>query len=194
MTGDRAMKLMAYADGELEGAEREEVEAWLASDPEAARFANDLANLGDLVQTGFAASADAKAVAAFDIADAVMAQTRETREQRAAAVVSLAEARARRPATARVVGGAVAAMALAASVFMMARPKDEEAMSRAPVAIAPAVASSSGENGGGPVNGTGLDIHVAESAEHSVSVFYLPNDTTSTTSVVLWIDETGEKK
>ena len=71
---DRMLKIMAYADGELEGAERDEVEAWIAEDGASVRFANELAGLGDLVKVGFDHSKDSKAVASFDIADAVMAQ------------------------------------------------------------------------------------------------------------------------
>ena len=97
----RMLQLMAYADGELEGAERAEVEGWLASDIDAVRFANEIAGLGDLVKMGHEGSASAKAVASFDITDAVMAAVKDEKdstggdvkeERRAAPVVSLADA------------------------------------------------------------------------------------------------------
>jgi anti-sigma factor RsiW len=200
---ERALKLMAYADGELDGAEREEVEAWLAEDPDALRMASDVAHLGGYLKTGFEGSADAKAIASFDIADIVMAEAKGSEAKSGAkyvaSVASITDARARREGgrgSYRVAGGVIAAMALAASVFMMARPHDEEPIARgrphAPVvaAVEPTASSSSGT----PDNGVGVDINVAETAEQSVSVVYLPSENSLTTSVVLWVDETGEQK
>jgi anti-sigma factor RsiW len=194
-SSDRMLKLMAYADGELTGAERDEVEGWLAQENEAVRFANELANLGDLVKTGFAASPNGKAIASFDIADAVMAKVAaEPSDKREAkshspTVVGLDAERARRQKNVKVGAAALAALALAASVFMMTRSKEEQPMARAPVQLTPAPAPAPT-----PSAGPGVDVDLVETPGHSVSVFYLPSESTLTTSVVVWVDETGEKK
>lgn len=176
LSSERMLKLMAYADGELQGSERLEVETWLASDVDAVRFANELAGLGELVKTGHGASPAAKAIAGFNIADSVMAAV--AKQEKQAPVISL-EARRRQK-----IGVAVAAaLALAASVFVMTRSKEEVPMARAPVAPAPAVAAAE----------PGVDVDVDESEGESVRVFYLANESSPTTSVVVWVDEPGGK-
>ncbi len=110
MTAERHMKLMAYADGELDGAELAEVEGWLSDDPDAARFVNDLAVLGDFVVLG-------QPVVEVNLADAIMAKVESSN------VLPLAPRRNRNLAVA---GGIAAALALAASVFLFTRTKDEE--------------------------------------------------------------------
>ena len=188
----RMLKLMAYADGELEGAERAEVERWLASDTNAVRFANEIANLGDLVRTGHEASADAKAVASFDIADTVMAAVKadaaapkrgassEAKDERK--IVPITAARGQK--NLKVGAMVAAALALAASVFLMTRSKEEAPVARAPVQ-APESAGRSAE--------PGVDVDLVESAGDSVRVFYLSSESSPTTSVVVWVDESGGK-
>jgi anti-sigma factor RsiW len=195
-TSERMLKLMAYADGELDGAELAEVEGWIASDASAVRFANDLANLGDLVNVGHAASSDGKATLELDLADAIMAKIETTSsrgaapepEARPASIVSLSAARDRRQKKLKVAGASVfAALALAASVFVMTRAKEEQPMARAPSAPVQPAANAN-------ATGPGVDVDVAETPGHSVSVVYLPSENTLTTSVVVWVDETGDKK
>jgi anti-sigma factor RsiW len=181
------LKLMAYADGELDGAERKEVEGWLLQDADSARFANELAGLGELVRIGHKKTSEAKAVASFDVADLVMAsvaaeQTKPVTISKSAAVSSLDAARARRQKNLRTGGIAVAALALAASVFLMTRNKDEQPMARAPIPAVQQPAASSG----------GVDVDVVQSPGSSVGVYYLPSESSLTTSVVVWVDE-GEK-
>jgi anti-sigma factor RsiW len=176
MSSSRQLKLMAYADGELDDAERAEVEAWLAQDVDAVRFANDIANLGSIVKDGHSASPDAKAVASFDIADAVMAKVASEPSPAKSNVVQLKAAR-----RTKVVGGIAAALALAASVVLMTRHKDEVPMAQqTPITVQ-------------PEQGSGVDV---DDPGRSVSVFYLPNETSATTStsVVVWVDESGEAK
>ena len=214
LSESRMLKLMAYADGELEGADRAEVERWLATDVDAVRFANEIAGLGDLVKTGHADSAAAKAVASFDITDTLMAAVKAEKgsqekseanddggkKERTAPVVSLDAVRVRegkgsRAAAheGRVVGksnykvGAVvaAALALAASVFLMTRTKEEAPMARAPVPAGEPSPTASAE--------PGVDVDLVESAGDSVRVFYLSNETSASTSVVVWVDESGGK-
>jgi len=191
---ERAMKLMAYADGELEGADLAEVEGWIRQDAEAVLFANDLAELGDLVKTGHRASKDAKATASFDLADAIMNKVAASAppvalEKPKPKVTSISEARARKRSSAAWVA---AGLALAASVFLVTRGKEEAPMARAtspvvqPAQPAPTVATVMKANS--PAT-PGVDV---ENPGKSVSVFYLP-DSKMTTSVVVWVDESGAK-
>ncbi len=186
---ERQLKLMAYADGELEGAERAEVERWLAEDTNAARFAIDVANLGDLMKTGHAHSATGKAIASFDIADAIMGEVVKEPKVSAegakegAQVRSLDAARSRKSRTQstglKIGAGIAAALALAASVFLVERSKVEQPMAQVPATSVQSVSSS------------GIDVDVDETPGHSVSVFYVPNESMATTSVVVWLDESG---
>ena len=192
LSSEQMLELMAYVDGELEGAERTKVEGWLASNVDAARFVDELAGLGDLVTLGHEASADAKAVASFDIVDAVMAavekegakaKTEEAAKAAPAPVISL---EARRQKNLKVGGAVAAALALAASVFVMVRNKEEEApMARAPVPAVQPSAVASAE--------PGVDVDLVETAGDSVRVFYLASESSPTTSVVVWVDESGGK-
>ncbi len=188
LSENRMLKLMAYADGELDGVERAEVEAWLATDIDAVRFANEIAGLGDLVKTGRAASKDAKAVASFDIADAVMAAVGDEKKEKAkpgSSVHSLDAARAARQKSFKVGAVVAAALALAASVFVMARNKDEAPLARAPIPTVQPSPNASAE--------PGVDVDLVESAGESVRVFYLSSETSPTTSVVVWVDESAGK-
>jgi anti-sigma factor RsiW len=169
---ERTLKLMAYADGELEGEELAEVEAWLRRDAKALRTVNAFAELGDIVTLGREGTKEAKAVASFDIADSIMAAV--AREP-SAKVVPL-----RRRSNRAVFGVAAAALALAAGLALTMRPKDEHPMARVATTAEPS-------------SGTGVDVDVNETPGHSVSVFYVPSETNPTTSVIVWVDETGEK-
>jgi hypothetical protein len=197
LSSENMMKLMAYADGELEGDERLEAEKLLATDPDSVRFVEQLGGLGDLVELGYA-DASGKAVATFDIADAVMSLAKP------ATVTSLAAARERK-AVAKTAKGSgakigvavVAVLALAASVFVVAQHRnDETPMAKGPAvrdtAVQPvAVATAPAPTGGS--SGAGVDVSTVNSPGNSVSVFYLPTANELSTSVVVWVDETGEK-
>jgi hypothetical protein len=174
------MKLMAYADGELEGAERTEAEMLLASNVDAVTFIEQVAGLGQLVELGHEERVG-KTIKAFDIADAVMANV--VTPAKPAKVSSLAAAREKKSNSLKIGAGIAAALALAASIFVFMQHRSEET----PMAIAPAPAVQPAPNG---VPGTGVAI---ESAGQSVSVFYLPTANELSTSVVVWVDETGEK-
>lgn len=203
LTSDTMLKLMAYADGELAGDDLTEVENILATDADAVRFVNDIANLGGIVQEGHASRAG-KAIASFDVADAIMAKIKA--EPKAVlegspsapvapvtAVSSLAAERAKRSRRTQVGAGVAAVLALAAAVFLVARPQ-ETPMAPAPVAV-------NGVNGAGttsapePSNGAPVEVDVTatDTPGQSVSVFYLPAANEVTTSVVVWVDETGAK-
>ena len=183
LSSERMIKLMAYADGELEGADLREVEGWLTTDMDAVRFANEIAGRGDLVNAGHQASKDAQAVASFDVAGAVMAAVEnEKAAGKARPVVSLDAARAQREKRLKVGGMVAAALALAASVLVMTRNQEDAPIARAPVSAQP----SSGAE-------PGVDVDLVETAGDSVRVFYLSSESNPTTSVVVWVDESGGK-
>jgi anti-sigma factor RsiW len=182
------MKLMAYADGELEGAELEEAQKLLATDPDSVRFVEQIAGLGDLVTRGYRA-ASGKAVAKFDVADSVMALVKD--EEKSATkkdnVSSLAAARAKRGNAVKIGAGIAAVMALAASFFLFAQHRSDEApmaSGTATTIVEPAAVSA---------GGTGVSVSTVNSPGNAVSVFYLPTANELSTSVVVWVDETGEK-
>lgn len=190
LSPEQMMKLMAYADGELEGADRDEVEALLAEDAGARSMVTQIAGLGSVVSAIHEDRAG-NAIASFDVADAVMAKIADAPPPKAiedtprSVVSPLEEARARRAARMKVGGGVVAALALAAAVFLVARQK-ETPMAAAPVAVASPKASS--ENAGPSV-----EVDAVEGAGNSVSVYYFPSSNELSTNVVVWVDETGEK-
>jgi anti-sigma factor RsiW len=202
LSSENMLKLMAYADGELEGAELTEAEGLLAREPDAARFVEQLGGLGELVALGHE-ERSGKAIAAFDVADAVMALAKEAKAT--GTVTSIGAARDARKAaaaasgqTAKVGVGIAVALALAASVFLFAQHRaDETPMATGPAPGlqatpgSPATPASSG--GGGGSGGTGVEVSTVNSPGNSVSVFYLPTANELSTSVVVWVDETGEK-
>lgn len=198
LSSETMLRLMAYADGELEGTERAEAEKLLASHPDAVRFVEQIGGLGELVKLGHDDGS-----AKFDIADAVMALTKEAKPA-ATQVTSLAAAREKRENAARgasggsrlkIGAGIAAALALAASVFLFAQHRtDESPMAKAPSAPATQPPSTSGETpNAATASGTGVDVSTVNSPGNSVSVFYLPTANELSTSVVVWVDETGEK-
>ncbi len=192
LSSKNMMKLMAYADGELEGAERIEAEMLLASDADAATFIDQVAGLGTLLEVGHQDRLG-KTLAAFDVTAAVMgAIAKETPAAAETAratnvaggganVRSLAAAREKKSGGLKIGVGVAAALALAASVFLFTQHRNDEAPMAA-VAPAPAVQQAQGSSG-----------IVVESAGKSVSVFYLPTESELSTSVLVWVDETGEK-
>jgi anti-sigma factor RsiW len=197
LSSDNMMKLMAYADGELDGAALEEAQKLLATDPDSVRFVEQIAGLGEIVTLGYDAGAG-KTTAKFDVADAVMSRVAPvmngTPEKQTAKkdsnVSSLAAARAKRGSSMKVGAGIAVVLALAASVFLFAQHRSDEApmaSAVAPVSVAPA-------NGVVATNGgTGVSVSTVNSPGEAVSVFYLPTANELSTSVVVWVDETGEK-
>jgi anti-sigma factor RsiW len=213
LSSENMLALMAYADGELEGEERAAAEKLLASEPDAARFVEQLGGLGQLLQLG-QEDRSAEVIAKFDVADAVMARTALTTDakpaaERIAGVSSLAAARDKRAAGAqgggaglKIGAGIAAVLALAASVFLFAQHRTDEApMAKGPAAAQPTqaapaepvVVASSEPVRAATAAGTGVEVSTVNSPSNSVSVFYLPSANELSTSVVVWVDETGEK-
>lgn len=205
LSSENMRKLMAYADGELEGpesaAERKEAEKLLAGDPDSARFVENITGLGNIIAMGHGARSGT-AIAKFDVADAVMQSIKA--EKPASNVVSLASRPSAREKNEKsekkgrglqVAGGLAAVLALAASVFLFAEHRAEETpMAKAPVARPQ-------HPGQGPQTpdtsepvGAGVDVRTLNSPGNSVSVFYLPTTANEmASSLVVWVDETGEK-
>jgi len=198
LSSETMMKLMAYADGELEGKERLETEELLATDLDALRFVEQVSGCGNLVGEGFEASSTAKTIAAFDIADAVMAKVgAEARISKpelspkslvpSSRISPIELARQKRAQRMKIGGGIAAALAIAAAVFVYARPS-ETPMAKGPSTI-PNNPSQSASNG------PGVDVNAVQTPGQNVSVFYLPSANELSTSVIIWVDESaGEKK
>jgi hypothetical protein len=193
-SSDQMMKLMAYADGELEGAERDEVERLLEKDADAKAFVSQLGGLGVYIRVGH--KRRAKTYPQIDLADAIMAKVETItpepkKEAKAVAKVSSLDA-AREKRASRMKTGAVvaAALALAASIFLMTRQPNEAPMAQspnktvAPTPNAPVVAAHAA-----------IEVNAVESSGQSVSVFYLPSAKDElSTDVVVWVEESGENK
>jgi anti-sigma factor RsiW len=206
LSSENMMKLMAYADGELEGADLEEAQQLLATDPDSVRFVEQLAGLGELVTQGYD-EGSGKIVAKFDVADSVMALTKSASKTESkstpASVSSLAAARAKRGAPAdprfKIGAGIAAALALAASLFLFAQHRADEApmasTNTPAVPSSPTVDPAAGSPSVATVSsgGTGVSVSTVNSPGNAVSVFYLPTANELSTSVVVWVDETGEK-
>jgi len=160
---DKMLKLMAYADGELSGAEKKEVEEILAKDPEAKRFVAEIGTLGAFVKLGHQPKD-------IDVTDAVMAAVKEQPAEKSN-VVSLADRRSRTKTAAVVIG----VLALAAGTVFYSRPK-ETPLAKAPAPVAePAL--------------PGVVVEPIESPGQSVKVIYGPGTNEMTTSVIIWVDE-----
>lgn len=201
MSSERMMKLMAYADGELEGADKAEIEKLVASDEEAARVVDAMLGLGDFVREGHDAKV-APVIAKVDLTDSIMKAVEKAEIEPAKSnVTSLDAARAKK----RNVGvGVVAALALAASIFFVMQNKpDEKPMAAKPKPVptqtqaqtaSPQQMASNDVPSMNASSGAGVEVEAVESPGHSVSVFYLPTANELSTSVTVWVDETGEKK
>ena len=199
MSSERMMKLMAYADGELEGADKAEIEKLVESNEEAASVVNAMLGLGEFVRVGHEDKI-APIVAKVNLTDAIMKSVEKAEiEPAKAKVTSLDAARARK----RNIGvGVVAALALAASIFFVMQNKPaEKPMASKPTPVSPTQTTPAPQqmasNELPAVNATtsaGVEVQAFESPGHSVSVFYLPTANELSTSVTVWVDETGEKK
>jgi len=200
LSSENMMKLMAYADGELEGAELEEAQKLLATDPDSVRFVEQIAGLGDVVSRGYEAGSG-KTVAKFDVADSVMALTKDDQKsaEKKDNVSSLAAAREKRGNNVKIVAGIAAAMALAASFFLFAQHRTDEAPmagnnTPAVQAVQPGTANANTSVAAvSTTGGSGVTVSTVNSPGNAVSVFYLPTANELSTSVVVWVDETGEK-
>jgi anti-sigma factor RsiW len=187
------LELMAYADGELEGADRARVEARIAAEPDVARFVDQVRGLGGLVRDGHAARCDAAGV--DGIADAVLARLANEKAEpnpapeNARKVLSLDRQRSQRPGLARPLGVATL-VALAAGVVLWMQHTDEQRKTSAqrplPLVTSEPVASLEVPSPATPKLDDPDDID----STHQVSVFYLPSTAAAKApSVVVWIGD-----
>lgn len=178
-------KLMAFADGELEGAERAEIEALVQSNDDAKRIVQELGVLGDCIRITEAARPARADHAADGIAEAVMGKIAREKSN----VVDLASRR--RNGTLVTVAALVAA---AAGVMFIARGGDEPqptakaqptAVEQAPVATPPATQAT----------GTAQPLVVAsaepkaEESPSNASVIVVPGEGETASSIVIWLGE-----
>lgn len=185
------LTLQAYADGELEGTEREAAEDLVRSDDRARAFVESLSVLGHATR----AAQSLEPLPHIDVVEAVMREV-DVREvapsierlkptnSPAPQVSNLAferERRAQRSQVAVMIG----ALAIAAAGILYVRGRHEAETSK-PVAQAiqstPGVASEKG-----------VEVNDIDSnGKSQVSVFYLPaSGVNAASSVVVWIDDKG---
>jgi hypothetical protein len=207
---DTLLELMAYADGELEGADRERIEKLVAESAEAKAFVQNLEVLAGhvrLVASAQAPGLGESRVKVDGIADAVLACIeREEGNAAPANVVALDDVRAvhaerRTPKAAagrwRVAAGlAAATLALAASVFVVMRGEAPTAVrdprpSTPPSQLLPSPLPQ--VDAVKEVLATvGVDVETVD-APQAVSVFYVPamnaSASANASSVVVWIED-----
>jgi len=209
LSAQTMLELMALADGELEGADKERAERLVAQSAEARRIVEGLR--APAVGAWLAESMDARAAAAGadGIADAVMARLQ--RDAKGASsdldgggVVRITDAKGGRRASRVQVVAAVAgaALALAAGIAFYVRsdsPRDEL---RAPVAsvggpsvdVQPPPAARSAVAQGGTTPSHGVEVDEIDSPSRGVSVFEIPMgaaaaNASAPSSVVIWIED-----
>lgn len=212
LSREQVLRLMAYADGELEDGERASVESLLAASAEARCVV--AAMEGSAIGEWVVRSQDERAArgGADGIADAVIAKIQ------APAAVDIAAARRRQEerqrASRRTGAIAVGFLALAAGVALYvasnrsggsvvpsmpvaANPPATSALSTAATAAQPAIAPSAAL----PENAVARESPPVEieSDSDDVSVYYVPTSpgaaaNVNATSVVIWFDDTAVKK
>ncbi len=191
------LQLMAFADGELEGADRERVERLVAENDEARRIVETMR--GAEVGSWVGQTMMERAAGADGIATAVMAKIGTD------GVVSLADRRARKsPRTQRaqvVITAATAALALAAGIAVYVHSGATGPDERAPVASVgiPPVdfqAPSALAQQGAPAPAGGVEVNEIDAPSRGVSVFEIPAAAAAAvaspsrgSSVVVWVDE-----
>lgn len=187
LSSEQMMDLMAFADGELEGADRDRMEALIASDSEAAEFVGQLATLGECVRR--LEEERAPDGVATGIADAVMARVAEEPN-----VHDLAAERATRRVRALMAGTASLILAAAAGWLLFFR-QPEEVPDWGQAETATQAEPSVAGKGWNPLSKAGVELEALESASHQVSVFYVPSPADAdASSVVVWIDEDSPRE
>jgi hypothetical protein len=209
------MELMAFADGELKGADRARVEALVAESEEARRVVESIRAraLGEWLE----AEMGERAERAGSVVDAVMGRiagdpTPERSEGAAAhlGVVRMDAARPKRRARVQLAAGVVAVAALAAGVLLYVRSdKTTQEIDRNPIAsvVPPPPATTSAAPTAPPAmvasavpvapQGAATNVEVDEvesSRSRGVSVFEIPMGGAAAanagqSSVVIWIDD-----
>jgi hypothetical protein len=205
LTNKQMMQLMAFADGELEGAEKDEIAALIEKDRDASDLLAEMGHLGDAVRV--IEPRALPSLDSFDIADAVMAKLDAKSEAPAKnadedklRVVSLEAAREKRRRVGVFVGTAIA---LAAGIALVVRTHpNEEPQATSGLAVKsidsiavpspkspPASSEASQQVANAAAEPSGVEVNVADSPQTGVSVFYLPGANATGASAVVWIDD-----
>jgi hypothetical protein len=182
------LQLMALADGELEGEERERAEKLAASSDEARQVVETLR--APVMSAWLEEAMDGRLAAADGIADAVMAKLGAGAGGGDGGVVRRIDARSRRSRTPLVVGGLAGVLAIAAAMLLYFRGQDADVapppgpvaivQSVAPPVVAPSVqpeppASSLTAVAQQAANaGLGVEVNEIDSPAHDVTVFEIP--------------------
>jgi hypothetical protein len=204
LSHETVLELMSLADGELEGDDRDRIERLVASSEEARRIVESMrqGEVGSWLAT--TAYDRAGASGADGIASAVMASVEAAgatgpRTSQAGGLVSMAEARARKPSRFGVAATGVAAvLALAAAVALYVRVGADRGVDHAPVAsvgvppAAPLQAPSTAVAQASPASG--VEVNEIDAPSRGVSVFEIPAaaavmPSKGGSSVVVWVEE-----
>jgi hypothetical protein len=196
LSQETMLELMQYADGELDGdaAARARVEELLRTSDEARRVVAALGTLGDIVRE----EADERSGMADAIADRVMAGI--TSADPAAKVIPLV--RPARRGRSGAVPAVVAGLALAAGVVLFIRSQGAPSSShegRFAAAAPPSVESQGDDDdtSDGALAQTelpGVDLEEVRSIRNKVDVFFVPSEKSAGASVVVWIDDRGDRR
>jgi hypothetical protein len=175
LSQETLLELMAFADGEIEGAERARLEQLVAESDEARRVVEAMRS--PAIPTWLAHEMNERAQGADGIADAVMAKLAASEPQ---GVVRLADVRGRRASRVQIAAATLtAALALAAGISLYLRSDRDSNAVRAPVASVgtpsvdvqlpptpPAVLAQRPSQG--------VEVDEVDSPSHGISVFEIP--------------------
>jgi len=217
LSHETMLELMQYADGELDGdaATRARVEELLRTSEEARRVVAAMGTLGDIVREG----ADGRGAVADAIADRVMAGIATGADADADEEAGTAEAARSAPvakgAGANVVplarpaprarsGAApaiLAGLALAAGVVLFIRSQGSPSSSREgryAAAAPPSVEAQDDDDDTSDgalaqTDALGVDLEEVRSIRNKVDVFFVPSEKSAGASVVVWIDDRGDR-
>ena len=174
-------KLMAFADGELEGDDRKAIEDLVRSNQDAARIVQELGVLGDCLRVVGTEQSDR--AAADGIADAVMGRIAAEREPRGKVIDLVSRRR-------RTYGTVAALVAAAAAVALVARGPEEEPRAEIPVAPAPMLtAEKRVEPTPAPPTTVASAATEPAPAPSNVSVIVVPSEGETASSIVIWLGE-----
>jgi anti-sigma factor RsiW len=158
------LDVMAYADGELSGADADRVAALIEENPDARELVRSLGALGDFVR-------ETEGSRSIDVIDQVMGRIGPSDIERA---------RLKRAARMRTGAVIVTLTALAAGVLLWQRSRTDDTAKSRPVAPPRAALAQ-----------TGVQVEQVDSPQ-SVSVFYVSDEEANPPTTVVWIDDTTE--
>jgi anti-sigma factor RsiW len=187
------LELMQFADGELDASRARQVEQWLDGSADGRAVLATFEELGRLVREH--ASESAQQAGADGIADAVMARL-EADEPPGGRVIPLHAERSQAGFIGYALGGLVLAAAAALVVWQVAGHPLAPAASNTPSAVPsrPELALALAPVTDPEDREPGVSVDAIEFGAHAGTIFYVPNDTGTTTVVWLTDDDTGEGK